>query len=217
MKDPFITLFLWELGSIVFLTIELYKVFHESFTLISDIDKYNQEGLLKSSRKMAIEISHNSLTSAIWYGSILTSVLNSIVIAFELLAPFIAIVSATVPILCWLIYRLIFHRFRSKIAVLKKNKNLIDKLTIAISNNLIYVAISMVLGQMWYFASQFSVERDVLDWSPYGLIPVAFGLIVGLIILNIASRVYPLKARWNRSLNDRWNRSLAGTKEYDKS
>lgn len=189
MKNPFVTLFLWELGSIVFLVIEIYRTYRESFSLQSEIDQYNYEGKLKSSDRAAREIALKNLISGLWFGSISVCILNSVIIAFEIFDPLTAIISGLIPFVCWLISKRAAKKIsRVKIQGDKRFKN---RVKIRVYDNLLYVSISMVTGQMAYFATQFAFEREQVVFAYSGLLSITIGLSIGILILNIGEKIVP--------------------------
>jgi hypothetical protein len=187
--NPFVTLFLWEIGSIVFLSIELYNRFHGAKSLERDINRYNKEGILNSSSRAAREISLNNLIDGIWFGSVLTGILNSLIITFEIFDPNTAIISGLIPVICWLLYSII-TKFKNKIYNIRKT-NKKRFIIIQIKNNTLYLAISVIIGQMWYFASLFMIERQEFTYGFDGLLPIAYGIFSGLILLNLGEMIIP--------------------------
>lgn len=191
MDNPFVTLFLWEIGSIVFLSLELYNTFYESISLQKDINRYNDEGKLNSSSKVARDISLDYLMSSIWFGSILTGIFNSLIITFELFDPIAAIISGLLPVIFWLIYRIII-KYKNEINNIRKTKKKTFIIIIQIKKNLLYLAISLIIGQMWYFVSQLSSERQEFTYFEFnGLLPIAYGILIGLILLNVGEKIVP--------------------------
>jgi hypothetical protein len=191
MDNPFVTLFLWEIGSIVFLSLELYNTFYESISLQKDINRYNDEGKLNSSSKVARDISLDYLMSSIWFGSILTGIFNSLIITFELFDPIAAIISGLLPVIFWLIYGIII-KYKNEINNIRKTKKNTFIIIIQIKKNLLYLAISVIIGQMWYFVSQISSERQEFTYFEFnGLLPIAYGILIGLILLNVGEKIVP--------------------------
>ena len=191
MDNPFVTLFLWEIGSIVFLSLELYNTFYESISLQKDINRYNDEGKLNSSSKVARDISLDYLMSSIWFGSILTGIFNSLIITFDIFDPNAAIISGLLPVIFWLIYGIII-KYKNEINNIKKTKKKTFIIIIQIKKNLLYLAISVIIGQMWYFVSNLSSERQDFTYFEFnGLLPIAYGILIGLILLNVGEKIVP--------------------------
>ena len=75
---------LWEIGNIIFLTLAYHQKFREGKLLEEEIRDANDNRKLKVDENFLHKLIHKLFFSAIWFESIITSGLNSLVIAFEI-------------------------------------------------------------------------------------------------------------------------------------
>jgi hypothetical protein len=86
----------------------------------------------------------------------------------------IAISTSAFPLVSWSLSRL------SRVKQLKKIISLYDFL--------LNIAISSILGQIWYFATKYTVkEISIIDWRLDGLLPFLFGFSISLAVLTLIS------------------------------
>jgi hypothetical protein len=112
-------------------------------------------------------LSIKDFLSVRFFGSILTALLNSLVIIlYPILDIITATVTAAIPIVAW-------------VASTRLNEK-----TQFLENILSYLAVSTILGQVTYFAFIFAIQRDVIIWSFDGLLFFSIGFSIAMAVLS---------------------------------
>lgn len=147
------------------------------------------KSLIPGEREIRELAAKDFLSDFSFFGSNLTSMLNSLVIWLEIRDPIMAVIASAIPLTSWILSR------RRSMDQMKRNI-------------LSYIAISSVVGQIAYFGVSYRIERTNVEWTLEGLLPFFIGFTSGIIPLLILTgdnykimiRAFykPFRLKWNK-------------------